>query len=191
MSRGLDAARIFTPTLAPDTIVVFQGRNEMTASPNLSFAPISFGMDGLVAFPLGQCDVSGVSRWGAHLHLHFTFLTLALTLAPQLFLPASFLAEALTRGREGVQGGLGGRGRAYFARACDRTTREQNKMRDPFLSRLMREGSCLAIRTQNTSTCMHACSPIQTKLCLLLFLYRSPPALHTKLLMCCSGAGLV
>lgn len=51
----LDAAHTFTPTLAQDTIVVFQGRNEMTASLNLSSAPISLGcldgwMDGWMAW---------------------------------------------------------------------------------------------------------------------------------------------
>lgn len=58
-------------------------------------------MDDLVAFTLGQCDVSGVSRWGAHLHLTFSPSP---SPWPQLFLPASFLAEALTRERKEVGG---------------------------------------------------------------------------------------
>lgn len=104
----LDAARTFTLTLAPDTIAVFLGRNEMTASPSLSSAPILLGwmdgwMDDLVAFTLGQCDVSGVSRWGDDLHLHLTFSP-SPSPWPQLFLPASFLAEALTRERDEVGG---------------------------------------------------------------------------------------
>lgn len=46
-----------------------------------------------------------------------------------------------------------GGGRQSVSCTCLNTmkaTRQENKMRAPFLSRLMREGSCLAIRTQNT-----------------------------------------
>lgn len=119
-------------------------------------------------------------------------------LRPQPFLPASFLAEALTRGVGSGGGAMEGtRREKSIWHVLDRRINESRERTEKqnegihFLNRLMREGSCLAIRTQNTSTCMHACSPIQAKLCLLLFLYRSPPALHTKLLMCCSGAGLI